>query len=453
MTTSVAAQDGSRLRIVISAFCLAPDWGSEPGIGWNFCTRLARWHDVTVVTCPGVSSPNALRERVKRYFELNGPVAGLTIHYVEPRGLVRLCLGDDALRRYTVNYWAYARWQREAFQLAQRLHRENPFDIAHHLNHNGFRDPGFLWCLGTPFVWGPVGGASNTPAAFFTTLSSQDALTLGLRAVVNRFQRRYAKRPRVASRKASRIWVIGSAERQMFERWGRSDVETMLPVGSEKQDAAFVRAYDRTRPLRLVWVGSHIGRKALPIALEAVSRVRGSLELTVVGSGPRTGAWRRLSERLGLDANVRWLGQVPQKAVLEAMVRADLLIHTSIRDDGPSVIAESLSLGLPVVCHDGAAMASAVDKSCGFTVPLRTPRESVEGFTAALQQIVDRPSVLKTLSQGALARAAEKSWDAMSRTIADAYSEVAREVRGQRPSSAGVPGGLINRTLARQSGQ
>src|SRR4051812_29636278 len=81
----------ARLRVLVSAYAVSPVRGSEPGLGWNLVSRLARYHDVTVLCAPdvpGLASQN-FREEIARHEREHGPVPGLTIHFVEPPLLSR----------------------------------------------------------------------------------------------------------------------------------------------------------------------------------------------------------------------------------------------------------------------------------------------------------------------------------------------------------------------------
>ncbi len=75
--------------------------------------------------------------------------------------------------RRTLYYTGYAAWQRAAYRAALDLHRDRPFDLAHQLNITGYREPGYLWKLPIPFVWGPVGGAADIPPGFFPIMSAR----------------------------------------------------------------------------------------------------------------------------------------------------------------------------------------------------------------------------------------------------------------------------------------
>src|SRR5438309_3060031 len=82
-----------RRRVLVGAYAISPVRGSEPGMGWNLCQEIARYHDVTVVTAPGIpgTAPACYRQELAGYERENGPVAGLTVHFVEPPLLSRWC--------------------------------------------------------------------------------------------------------------------------------------------------------------------------------------------------------------------------------------------------------------------------------------------------------------------------------------------------------------------------
>jgi glycosyltransferase involved in cell wall biosynthesis len=67
-------------------------------------------------------------------------------------------------------------------------------------------------------------------------------------------------------------------------------------------------------------------------------------------------------------------------------------------------------------------MAVAVDDTCGIKIPLVDPERSIRGFRDALERFLLHPELVEQLSRGALRRAAEMSWDAKVREIAEAYA-------------------------------
>jgi len=42
----------------------------------------------------------------------------------------------------------------------------------------GFREPGYLWQLNIPFVWGPIGGMGYFPTRFLPVVGAKGAVLL-----------------------------------------------------------------------------------------------------------------------------------------------------------------------------------------------------------------------------------------------------------------------------------
>src|SRR5271156_1185413 len=169
ISPSAIARPRQRKRILIGAYAVSPARGSEPGVGWQICSRLAKFHDVTVLCSPGVPGPdaNCSRDEIAQHTARHGPIDGLTIKFIEPPPLSWLFQRETTLCRRTLYYTGAAAWQRAAFSVAADIHRDRPFDLLHHLIFSVCGYLVYLWILNAPFVWGPIGGASNLPRRYF----------------------------------------------------------------------------------------------------------------------------------------------------------------------------------------------------------------------------------------------------------------------------------------------
>jgi glycosyltransferase involved in cell wall biosynthesis len=418
---------GRRLRVLVCAFAASPLRGSEASIGWNIPLHVARYHDVSVLTVDeAVGEP--LREEIDAWVRDKGPITGLTFHFVQRRWISRLLL-----RRYPneslflpLFYLGYRVWQRAAFREAQRLHAEQPFDVVHHLSITGYREPGYVWKLDAPFVWGPIGGAANIPWSYFRGFTIAERAFYGLRNVVNHLQKRLTIRSRRAAERASHIWVIGDDERRMVsDIWARPCTQLIETAPATGTRARASPPYDGTRPLRLAWSGSHIGRKALPIALRAIALLPDVLlELWICGRGRSTARWQILARRLRISHNLKWLGWMPHDRAVATLADADAFIFTGLQEGTPAVVPEALSLGLPVVCHDTCGMKFAVNDECGIKIPRISLERSIGGFAAAIRQLAENLTELERLSRGARLRARELNWDAKAVEISRIYERV-----------------------------
>lgn len=415
------------MRVLINAFACSPYRGSECAVGWNIPKELARLHDVTVV-CGDLK---AERPNWRDLADYGLDKIPFTVAYVAPSRLMTWLERAHRLPGlWFLYYAAYNLWQRKALRRARALQKGRPFDVVHQLNMIGYREPGYLWTLGIPFVWGPIGGAPNEPWAYRSLFSLAGRFKVGMRTVMNEIQKRVCWRARLAARRARKLWVVTAAdERMVAEIWHRPCVRC-LETGVEWQNGACVRKWTANETLRLVWSGIHTSRKALPILLHALANVNRTLDfrLEILGEGPETETWKCLAVQLGLSDKLTWHGRITHDAALQRMNKAHMLMFTSIKEGTPHVVAEAISLGLPVICHDACGMGTLVTESCGVKIPLKDSATSIVGFANALTQIEQHPEWVERMSCGAIERAKELTWSKKAQEVSQGYVEALAEV-------------------------
>jgi glycosyltransferase involved in cell wall biosynthesis len=109
-----------------------------------------------------------------------------------------------------------------------------------------------------------------------------------------------------------------------------------------------------TSPVQLLYIGQMIQRKGVDILIRALANISAgsNWHLSLLGSGPMEKAYHEITDRLGLGAQVSFLGSRPHSEVLDEINRADLLILPSRFDGWGAVINESLICGTPVLCSN-----------------------------------------------------------------------------------------------------
>ena len=417
------------MRVLLSAFGFSPYRGSECAVGWNIAKELAKAHDVTVIT--GDVKDNGFESEYDSYVRNNGPIKGLTVVFLKPTHLI--CLIErlhDMPGLWALYYLAYNLWQRMAYKKAKALHRQQPFDVVHHLTMIGYREPGYMWKLGIPFFWGPVGGSVNEPLRFSSIYSSAGRIKSLIRYVVNGIQKHILLRPRIAAKHAHRIWAVTPADVHTITKiWGMP-CEQMIETAATPIPNAKVHSWDGSSPLRIVWSGTHTYGKAMPILINALAQIKVKLprevviHVDVLGKGEETLKWKQLAKHLGVEDSFTWIGYVPRLTALEIMGKAHLLAFTSVKEGTPHVVLEALSLGLPVICHDACGMRYVVEEKCGFKIQMRNPDESIIGFAKAIESIINAPHLIAEKSSAALARAKELSWERKAKVFSDTYSKI-----------------------------
>ncbi len=125
-------------------------------MGWNRALQAARFFPTWVICDEALN-----RAPIERYLANHGQIENLNFVFVPPSRW------ETRLRKLPGTFYpSYNMWHRRAFRIAQRLHEELQFDTIHQLNLCGFREPGYLWKLDAPFIWGPIGGGQNYPWRF-----------------------------------------------------------------------------------------------------------------------------------------------------------------------------------------------------------------------------------------------------------------------------------------------
>lgn len=421
----------NRLRVLISSHEFSPEQGSECAVGWNIVTRMASYHDVTVLCADGPALyPNSYRDAVSRHFDQHGEIPGLKVVYVEqPPNTLRYARLNRMLMALTrgigwqpMYYMGLDVWHRAAFTKAVKLGLGN-FDLAHQLTPISFLKPGYLWTTDLPFFWGPVGGMFKVPKSFARYGGVKSMLFETIRSA-NIEQRVSTSSFNDTVRKAKLIWTVTEDERFVVNALAQGKASPMIDTAPPEGIIGRVRRYDEKMPLRFCWSGKHEPRKAFPLLLHALASLpeRKEVLLDVLGEGPETNRWQGIAGKLSLKG-ITWHGRLPYHQALKTMEKADVFVHTSFREAASMVVLEALGWGMPVICHDACGMAVAVDETCGIKVPLVSPERSIQGFRDAIARLFRNPELVERLSEGALRRASHLSWDAKVKEIAEAYTQ------------------------------
>lgn len=387
-------------------------------MGWNWVRQLAQHCNLTVITEEG------FREGIEEYSKRADWQYSPSFKYIDIGPVARKQFWAQGDWRF---YYYYRRWQQQAYELACKLCERRTYDIVHQLNMIGYREPGFLWQLPLPLVWGPIGGHAQMPTQYLPQLGMRAALAYGTRNVLNCIQMRSSLRVRRAMKRASALVAATEADRHAIRVIHKRQ---SLLIGETGCDP--LHSSDRPpRPvddcaLRIVWVGVFNAGKALPIGLDAVARVSSKLkvELHIVGTGIEEKRWRSYAEKCGVSRICIWHGRVAHNDALRLIGSADCLLFTSLQEGTPHVVLEALGAGVPVICHDSCGHGASVDKSCGIKIVPISPGYSVDGFSDALLRVGTDRELLRTLSAGALARADSLRWAHKAEQMLAVYGDV-----------------------------
>ncbi len=124
---------------------------------------------------------------------------------------------------------------------------------------------------------------------------------------------------------------------------------------------------------RLLFVGRLDVAKGLSILLESLTVIKQQhpdILLTVVGDGPDREQLAQMTERLGLSAQVNYVGYKSQGEVRDYLRQTDLFVLPSFAEGVPVVLMEAMASGVPVVATQVGGVNELVENGVnGYLVP------------------------------------------------------------------------------------
>lgn len=391
----------NRLRVLVLAYLISPIRGSEFAVAWNYVRTMRSHCDLTVLYgSAGEHMGDVTDFAVPSFLDQSEP-GEVRLHFVpEPPFARRLnALNRRGILTYSF-YLAYRVWHRAALTEAKRLLAEERFDVIHYLGPIGYREPGYLWQLPFPYVWGPIGGATSFPWRLHSALPRKGKLSLIFRALVNAFQIRFSSRVTQALRRADILFTATTENQTIFRQ--KKGVESLyLPENGIEGQISFNETKFPAEPIRIVWIGSLEARKGLILLIEAVGMLQNPQKIFVdiVGKGPLHDSLNQRSMELGISEQFVWHGHIPRADVLGLLDRAHLHVVTGLNEGNPTSIWEALSRSVPIITLNHRGMRDIVSPGYGLAIPVHDTQQCIRDISQAIQGLIDAPDRLETMAR------------------------------------------------------
>lgn len=430
-------------KIIVIAHELSPNLGSECGSGWNIIKRLAKKNQLVVVH----AHTNQLGSEC--YIDHLKPF----ISKYEAQGCEFIAVPYPKITRYLLKFGSlfaskgsvvgsqliyfvnYNLWHRKVKKVISSSIEMNDIKLIHLLNHISFREPGYLLNFQKPFIWGPISGLAPVNFQFLKNYPIRHRAIMLLRNWLSYFILKVNRRISFVAKNASWLFCVTREDLKNMTRYNKK-ASILLDVGSDIVPKVQREVLDG-RPIRIILVGRLDFNKGIDILLKALILIDNwstKLEITIIGTGPQAQYFQDMALSLGFH-KINWLGAVSHSEVGRYMNLSDLLIHTSIKEAGCSVVLEALAHGLPVISHDAFGMAYEINDKCGIKISYDDPKTSSSELAQALNMLIQNPLNLKKLSDGAYVRAKELSWDQLANEIEEVYSSVCQKTNGSNCES------------------
>ncbi len=382
-----------RLRVLMSAYACEPGKGSEPGVGWNVATEMAKLHDIWVLT----RANN--RQIIEPELEKN-PIGGLKfIYYDLPRWACWWKKGGRGVQLY------YYLWQLLCWKTVKQAHDKNHFDLSHHVTFGKYWVPCVLPRIPIPFIWGTVGGGESMPRAFLKDLNNKERAFEMLRSFArwlgehNPGVLKMAESSSVAlastDETAERLRKLGSKNVQVVPQCALTDEQFNQLSALPSAPSNGLRFISMGRPLH--WKGFYLGLKAF-----AAANIPDA-EYWIIANGSGKVRLEQLSKDLDIVERVRFFDSLPSlDAVYDVLSQCHILVHPALHEAFGNVVLEAMAAGRPALTLNIGGPGLQVREGGGIAVSSASPAEAIKEMSVHMNRFVEDVTLRGRLSKDAL---------------------------------------------------
>ncbi|HEX7831353.1 MAG TPA: glycosyltransferase family 1 protein [Thermoanaerobaculia bacterium] len=210
---------------------------------------------------------------------------------------------------------------------------------------------------------------------------------------------------RASAKRATRVIFIS----EWFRERMRIDGDVIYrgkPSGAAGSQPADFAGRAKSRPLHLLYVSHLNPYKNVLEVIDAFAQVD-AREWRFVIAGRTNFPWYRdaIVERIaryGLQDRITLAGEIDGREVETLLAGASAFVFASTCENCPTALIEALSYGLPVACSNVGVMPEVAGDAVEYFDP-----NDVASIRAALQRVLGDAALRDSLSQKAIARAAE----------------------------------------------
>lgn len=367
------------MKLLIVAYACEPGKGSEQGTGWNLAIRLAKHHEVTVLT--RANNEGVISDALA---EMDGAKPQFLYHDLSSRMLSLKKKSFFPVQLY------YALWLRSVGSFLKEQGGVAQYDLVHHLTFNSFEiPPAFLLDAPGLKFWGPVGGGQVAPEALIRTIQPIAAIQERLRK----------KRVGLSAAAKTLKQTLGACDavlfaneetRNLLSPFCGNRVGVMVDVGVDPNH--FTPSDVNGDGTRILFAGKFEPRKGTRILLRAFAKAYGqndSLRLRMVGDGPEWELEKKWVAEQGLGEVIELPGRRSHAEMAQEFAHADCFIFPSLRDTTGAIALEAMASGVPTICLDHQGARLMVDLESGIRVPVTSEEETIQGMAHAIVKLSD----------------------------------------------------------------
>lgn len=409
------------LNVLINAYAISPNWGSEPGMGWNWVINLAKYCNLHIIT------EGEWKDDIESAVQTLPQKDHLHFYYNPlPDKIRRMCWNQGDWRFY----WYYHKWQKRTLTIARQICKEQRIDVIHQLNMVGFREPGCLWKIkNIPYVWGPFCGCSPVSLPFIKDAGYKIFWKFLIKNIISQLQIRFQPNVIHAIKRADILLTPHADIKSLIGRLYNKEPFLLQETGI-KGDCVPPKIFSHSekKTFDILWVGRFIFTKRLDIALKTIARLKHiqNLRFHIVGSGLNNEDvfYKRMADQLDISSICIWHGALSNDQVQIIMQNVDIFFFTSISEATSTVVLEAIQNRCPIVCHNACGFGPLINDKIGRKIQVVSPQSSIKQFAEVIENLYNNRHELDSMIPQFDELIQPLTYEAKARQILDIYTHL-----------------------------
>ena len=430
-------------NIIVIAYQLHYNKGSECSVGWDYIQNMSKNNHLFVIYGSSGDHHDIGNTKELEEYTQNHIYPNITFIPVKPSFVSHNW--DYTLKGAKRFYEEYRKWHEDVYNEVKEILNNNKIDIIHFVEPIGYHEPGILYKLPVPYIWGPIGGMGTVPTQLLLTSDivnhTHSGLSLIIKNKASHLRLRLNKRVKEAMRESDVVICAVSKYSNIIERViGKKhhSVIKYLPENCMKDVYDLNLDKYKSEKINMICIGRLDSGKAPMIILEALKRMgekAKSIHVDFLGDGPLFGRCQAFIQDNSLEDVVTLHGKVSRDTVFKMMSNAQMMLFSSLKESNSTVVWEAMAHAVPTLCIDHCGMHDTITESSGIKIPVLPYSQVVRRISEQLQRIVDDPSILKKMADRLLGERLSYTWE-IRQNVFEHYYSIAEEQFKKRAENA-----------------
>jgi glycosyltransferase involved in cell wall biosynthesis len=399
------------MNILIHTWWFSRYKGSEFSVAYNFVTEMARYHHLYVIV-------ESCSYKFADYSEFSDySIENCDFIFVKPNLWTRFLdlfhkYGKSKLAAWS-SYLAFNSWEHQIYHYIKKCHFLNDIDIIHFLGPVGYHEPGYLYKIKRPYIWGPVAGFENVDTVLLNRYLS-GRLLIKIKSIINTIVLHTNRRLKTIMDVSNVVIAATNSNRVIIEKLFKSKKVLYFPENLMRitesellQESFLEKKYSKFynglssdlaggAKLLLIWCGSLIARKMPNLLIDSIKKCacQDKIQVLVIGDGPLRGVIDTMIQNEKITC-IQLLGNIERKDVERYFNQAHLHILTSAYESNTTVMFEAMENAVPSIVLNHCGMADlTIHQYNGIKIDITDYEMICSSIAQAIDNLVINPELL-----------------------------------------------------------